>query len=136
MTDSPNIVVLHGQTLNPGDNPWDAVSALGRLTVYDRTPADQIVICSYHYASRNKRLIAQVPWDLVVIDEAHRLRNVYKPSNVIANTLKQALASAPKLPSVTVWPATERIGKTTEPFSRDHLKHALPAWPPVWISTR
>ena len=28
------------------------------------------------------------PWDLVVIDEAHRLRNVYKPSNVIANTLK------------------------------------------------
>ena len=33
-----------------------------------------------------------MPWDLVVIDEAHRLRNVYKPSNVIANTLKQALA--------------------------------------------
>jgi len=33
----------------------------------------------------------------VVIDEAHRLRNVYKPSNVIANTLKQALAKAPKL---------------------------------------
>src|SRR5258705_379353 len=36
-------------------------------------------------------------WDLVVMDEAHRLRNVYKPSNVIANTLKQALATAPKL---------------------------------------
>ena len=33
-------------------------------------------------------------WDLVVIDEAHRLRNVYKPSNVIANTLKHALAEA------------------------------------------
>jgi adenine-specific DNA-methyltransferase len=33
----------------------------------------------------------------VVIDEAHRLRNVYKPSNVIANTLKQALKQAPKL---------------------------------------
>jgi hypothetical protein len=26
----------------------------------------------------------------VVIDEAHRLRNVYKPANVIANTLKRA----------------------------------------------
>src|SRR6266699_2766319 len=38
-----------------------------------------------------------LPWDLVVIDEAHRLRNVYKPSNVIANTLKQALAHCPKL---------------------------------------
>ena len=33
----------------------------------------------------------------MVIDEAHRLRNVYKPSNVIANTLKAALASANKL---------------------------------------
>ena len=36
--------------------------------------------------------VANTPWDLVVIDEAHRLRNVYKPSNVIANTLKLALA--------------------------------------------
>ena len=36
-------------------------------------------------------------WDLVVIDEAHRLRNVYKPSNVIANTLKLALQERPKL---------------------------------------
>jgi hypothetical protein len=38
-----------------------------------------------------------IPWDLVVIDEAHRLRNVYKPSNVIANTLKLALAGKHKL---------------------------------------
>jgi glycerate dehydrogenase len=32
------IVVLDGYALNPGDNPWDAVAALGELTVYDRTP--------------------------------------------------------------------------------------------------
>jgi adenine-specific DNA-methyltransferase len=38
-----------------------------------------------------------MPWDLVVADEAHRLRNVYKPSNVIANTLKIALGQRPKL---------------------------------------
>ena len=38
-----------------------------------------------------------MPWDLVVIDEAHRLRNVYKPQNVIANTLKQALSGKHKL---------------------------------------
>lgn len=37
------IVVLDGHTLDPGDNPWDAVEALGELTVYDRTPADAIV---------------------------------------------------------------------------------------------
>jgi len=38
-----NIVCLDGYTLNPGDNPWDAVEALGTLTVHDRTPVDQIV---------------------------------------------------------------------------------------------
>ena len=37
------LVVLDGYTLNPGDNPWDALAALGQLTVYDRTPGDQIV---------------------------------------------------------------------------------------------
>src|SRR5262249_46991238 len=37
------IVVLDGYTLNPGDNPWDELARLGELTVYDRTPADQIV---------------------------------------------------------------------------------------------
>jgi glycerate dehydrogenase len=37
------IVVLDGFTLNPGDNPWDEIAALGELTVYERTPADQVV---------------------------------------------------------------------------------------------
>lgn len=37
------IVALDGYTLNPGDNPWDAVRQLGELTVYDRTsPADVV----------------------------------------------------------------------------------------------
>jgi len=37
------IVVLDGYTLNPGDNPWDEVAALGAFEVHDRTAADQIV---------------------------------------------------------------------------------------------
>lgn len=58
---------------------------------------DRIFICSYQFA-RNKELdVKAMPWDLVVMDEAHRLRNVYKPSNVIANTLKSALADRHKL---------------------------------------
>ena len=60
-------------------------------------PGDAIIICSYQFA-RNKEIdVANTLWDLVVIDEAHRLRNVYKPSNVIANTLKQALRNRHKL---------------------------------------
>lgn len=37
------IVVLDGYTLNPGDNPWDALEQLGDLTVHDRTPLAQVV---------------------------------------------------------------------------------------------
>lgn len=58
---------------------------------------DAIVICSYQFARNKATDVHNTPWDLVVIDEAHRLRNVYKTSNVIANTLKQALAHTPKL---------------------------------------
>jgi len=57
----------------------------------------EIVICSYHFARGKAGDVNSVPWDLVVIDEAHRLRNVYKPANVIANTLKLALAGKDKL---------------------------------------
>ncbi len=35
-----NIVILDGYTLNPGDLSWSGLEALGRCTIYDRTPAD------------------------------------------------------------------------------------------------
>lgn len=57
----------------------------------------EIVICSYQFAKSKAGDVHALPWDLVVIDEAHRLRNVYKPANVIANTLKLALAGKDKL---------------------------------------
>jgi len=37
------IVVLDGYTLNPGDLNWEGFEKLGDLTVYDRTPSDQII---------------------------------------------------------------------------------------------
>lgn len=58
---------------------------------------ESVVICSYQFARSKAADVEAGNWDLVAIDEAHRLRNVYKPSNVIANTLKKALAKAPKL---------------------------------------
>lgn len=58
---------------------------------------DHIIICSYQFARSKAAEISLMRWDLVVIDEAHRLRNVYKPTNVIANTLKHTLKDAPKL---------------------------------------
>ena len=50
------------------------------------------IICSYQFAKAKAKDIKEIEWDLVVLDEAHRLRNVYKTSNVIAKTLKDAMA--------------------------------------------
>jgi ERCC4-related helicase len=56
-----------------------------------------VLICSYQFAAGKAKELKDVPWDLVVIDEAHRLRNVYKPDNKTANILRDALSNAPKV---------------------------------------
>ena len=58
---------------------------------------DKIVICSYQFVKTKDPYIKQTPWNLVVIDEAHRLRNVYKPTNKIANSIKNATTSFQKV---------------------------------------
>lgn len=64
-----------------------------------RRPFEQkkLVICSFQFAARHAEELMVIPWDLVVIDEAHRLRNVYRPDNRIGRALKGALANAPKV---------------------------------------
>lgn len=37
------IVVLDGHASNPGDLSWDGLKAFGELTVYERTPEDQVL---------------------------------------------------------------------------------------------
>ncbi|CAN5129662.1 SNF2-related protein [soil metagenome] len=58
---------------------------------------NNIVICSYQFARSKDALLKQVSWDLVIIDEAHRLRNVYKSNSRIANAIKDAVADFPKV---------------------------------------
>jgi ERCC4-related helicase len=66
----------------------------GERNPFDR---DDIVICSYYFARNKAEHLIGIKWDLVVIDEAHRLRNVYKPSNRIARAIKDALDGVPKI---------------------------------------
>ena len=56
-----------------------------------------LVICSYQFAKAKADDIQMIPWDLAVIDEAHRLRNVYKKSNKIAKAIKDMLAAVDKV---------------------------------------
>ena len=66
----------------------------GNLNPFDN---QNIVICSYQFAKTKASYIRSTPWDLAVIDEAHRLRNVYKPNNKIANAIKDALLKRKKI---------------------------------------
>lgn len=59
--------------------------------------AEQVVICSFHYASRKADELKAVPWDLIVIDEAHKLRNAYRESATMAIRLREALRDRKKL---------------------------------------
>lgn len=56
-----------------------------------------IVIVSYHYAARKQDDLRMVPWDLVVIDEAHKLRNNYRPSNKVGQAIRWGLQGRRKL---------------------------------------
>lgn len=58
---------------------------------------DDLVICSYHFVRSKAEYVKLVNWDLVVIDEAHRLRNVYKTSNKIARAIRNAIEPFPKI---------------------------------------
>ncbi len=70
-----------------------------RLAADGMRPFEQnaIILCSYPFAARHEEEIMTTRWDLAVIDEAHRLRNVYKNSNKTGKALKGALANVPKV---------------------------------------
>ena len=57
----------------------------------------QILVTSYNFAASKAADVAKVAWDLVVFDEAHRLRNVYKAGSRIARSLRTAVNSRQKL---------------------------------------
>lgn len=56
-----------------------------------------IVISSYHYVSKMAEEVRKVPWSLVVIDEAHKLRNAHQSSNRIGQNIRWALEDRRKI---------------------------------------
>ncbi|MCA6128321.1 ATP-dependent helicase [Thalassolituus oleivorans 4BN06-13] len=65
-------------------------SGLSARTCLANLAGKQIVIMSYHFAAKLADELVAVPWDLVVIDEAHKLRNAHRTSNRMGQALKLA----------------------------------------------
>jgi hypothetical protein len=59
---------------------------------------ETVILVSYEFAARRADEIKRIAWDLVIFDEAHRLRNVYKKAgSARAKSLKDALAERFKI---------------------------------------
>lgn len=82
LEDKFGLPVMVVATRHPEGNPFDEKA---------------IVVCSYQYAARRTEWLTAIGWDLVVIDEAHRLRNAWKSDSRMGKPLLQALAHAPKV---------------------------------------
>ncbi|MCB9736915.1 MAG: DEAD/DEAH box helicase family protein [Deltaproteobacteria bacterium] len=68
----------------------------GATNPFDTGDAAKVVIASYQFVYARRKWVSEVPWDLVVMDEAHRLRSVYKDTKT-ATGIRDALPSAKKL---------------------------------------
>ena len=81
-------IILEGKNFNQ-------LKKQGRVNPFEQK--DRVVICSYNFAAQKQEAVKALDWNLVVMDEAHRLRNVYKSGNVMGNKLKEAFAGRKKL---------------------------------------
>lgn len=59
--------------------------------------SDKVVICSLNFAARMKEDIRSVGWNLVVIDEAHKLRNAHQTSNKTGQAIRFAVEDPRKI---------------------------------------
>lgn len=58
--------------------------------------SEKVVITSFHFASKFRSEIRAVPFSLVVIDEAHKLRNAYRSSNKMGQNIRWAIEDRKK----------------------------------------
>ena len=56
-----------------------------------------VLIMSLNYANALREELKSIAWDLVVIDEAHKLRNAYRPSNKVGQGIRWATEDCRKL---------------------------------------
>lgn len=72
---------------------WNEAKREGRDPLAPRS----VIVVSLQFAHRIREDIRAVAWDLVVIDEAHKLRNAYRPGSKVAQGIRWATEDCRKL---------------------------------------
>jgi len=73
---------------------WNAMLGDGVPNPFD---CGRIPVISYTFAARMKDQLRAIPFDLVVFDEAHKLRNAYQPSRKVGQAVRWAFELRQKL---------------------------------------
>ena len=73
---------------------WNSLRKEGFQNPFD---CNKIVIISYGFASRMQDDLRVVPFDLVIMDEAHKLRNAYQPSRKGGQAVRWAFEPRQKI---------------------------------------
>lgn len=68
----------------------------------------EVLICSYEFATRHETSLLR-SWDLVVADEAHRVRNHWNGKNRAGNAVAHIVGSANKTVLLTATPLQNRL---------------------------
>lgn len=80
---------------------WDGPSYLARVNTGEKIPLtyDGIFIVSYQFAYSHLQLVERQPWSVVIIDEAHRFRRVYRgrDASKMAYEIREVLKLKPKV---------------------------------------
>ena len=58
---------------------------------------DAVVIVSYQYARKIEDQLRSIPWDVAVIDEAHKLRGCYRAKNRLGQSVLRSLSGVRKV---------------------------------------
>lgn len=72
---------------------WREARRAGR----DPLEGPGVVVLSFNFANRVREELKAQAWSLVVIDEAHKLRNAYRPSNKVGQGIRWATEDCRKL---------------------------------------
>jgi len=72
---------------------WREAQRLGQEPLTQRA----VLVMSYHFANSQREALKRIAWDIVVIDEAHKLRNAYRPSNKVGQGIRWATEGCRKV---------------------------------------
>lgn len=79
--------ILDGTTYREYKKQW----------IKDPFNQNKIIITSYQFAAKHEAEIVKIAWNVVVIDEAHNLRNVYNNPTGTASVLQRMFAHTKKI---------------------------------------